>query len=539
MSLAVPLQVLIGERAITAELLDDISYGNAAPGGYTTASVKLSRPIHLPNPQLEAYQPVTIIDTRSGEQVWWGRLEAPGRSSEEVWSLGAVGGSSHTRDEFAPVVYNDSRGSSFVRREEKVMPNSTFGAGTEGASTPLVFTWPDGTVLPASGRTVAFYPLLRDTGQHLGGLHTQFTGGRTLSTILQQIVGRDGPAGDANLASVAISTSLQTLAARLGTEFATLHAGAELRLFWNGAAGTAIVGDTTWTECVGTRVLGTRLSRLGVELTAAANYTSPVIPVASIVEDLLGRYLPEYDRAGARVDTSSPVTVSQMAYEDGTTAAQILDDLMGLAPTHFWAAWGNNSGLGPTFEWTPWPLEVALPGLDTRRDGFDSPGSAADLYNQVTVRYKDPNGNTRTLLRTASVPALDAAGLTRCGSLDLGSQVGDVLQAATAGDAFLAAHKYPSNSGTIKVSRPVVDMSSGRTLYPHQLRAGVLCRVGNLQPQADALNPVPDGSTTFRVSAVGYSAKANTATLTLDSYERTLARSLAKLGKATSLQRRI
>lgn len=538
--LTVPLQVLIGERAITAELLDDVQYGNAAPGGYTTAQFRLSRPISLPNAQLVAYQPVTVIDTRSGEQVWWGRLEDPGRDSASVWALQAVGGSSHARDLVTPVIYNDSRNDSWVRRDERVMPNSTFGTGNETAgTTPLVFTWPDKTVLPASGRTVAFYGLLDDTGQHVGGLHAQFTGGRVLATILQQWVGRGGPAADANLQSIAISTSLQTLAARLGTEFATLHTEAELRLFWNGAAATAIVGDTTWTECIGTRVLGTRVDRYGTELTAAANYTAPVIPVHAIVEDVLGRFLPEFDRANSSVDTSSPVTISQLTYEDGTTAAQLFDDLMALAVTHYWAAWGNPNGLGPVMEWKPWPLEVALPGLDTHLDAFSSPSSAADLFNQVAVRWKDPNGKSRTTIRTGACPALDAAGLTRRGSLDLGGQTGDTLQATTAGDAFLAAHRYPTNTGTIVVTRPVVDMSSGRTLDPHQLRAGVLCKVANLDPSTDQLNPIPNGDTVFRVSAVSYSAKSNAATLTLDSYERTVGRALAKLGKATALQRRI
>lgn len=538
--LTVPLQVLIGDRAVTAELLDDVQFGNTAPGGFTTAQVKLSRPINLPNPQLQAYQPVAIVDTRSGEQVWWGRLEDPGRDSTSVWQLQAVGGSSHARDLFAPVIYNDSRNDSWVRREERVLPKGTFGTGTEqGGATPLVFTWPDGTVLPASARTVAYYGRLRDTGQRVGGIHSSFTAGRAAATILMQLVGRDGPAADANLASVAIATSAQNLTARLGTEFTTLHAAAEMRLFWNGAAGSAVPGDTTWVEVVGARLLGTRVTRFGVELTAAAEYASPSIPVHSVVEDALGRFLPDFDRPNSIVDTSSPVTITQLAYEDGTTAAQLLDDLMALAPTHYWAAWGNPTGAGPVMEWKPWPLEVALPGLDTTMDSFSTANSAADLFNQVVVRWKDANGNTRTTTRTGTCDALDAAGLVRRGSLDLGGQAGDAAQAVAAGDAYLAAHRYPTNTGTIVVTRPVVDMGSGRTLDPHQLRAGVLCKVANLNPSPDLLNPIPNGDTVFRVSGVSYSAKSNAATLTLDSYERTVGRALARLGKATALQRRI
>jgi hypothetical protein len=536
--LTVPLQVLIGERAITAELLDDVQYGNAAPGGYTTAQFRLARPINLPNAQLAAYQPVTVVDTRSGEQVWYGRLEDPGRDSGSVWALQAVGGSSHARDLFTPVIYNDCRNTMWRRREQKVMPGGTWEQGADNdVDSPQVFTIPKGTVVPASGRVVAIYEALSGTGQRVAVTIARHIEGITSGGLEVQFVGRNGPGADTNLNGQTFSTSQQTLTARLGTEFSTLHKGVDLRIFLTGGTFTAAT-DTYWSEVMLPRIIGTRVDRFGVEFTTGYGSGATLTP-HSVVEDALGRLLPEFDRANSVVDTSATAALSQMAYEDGVTAAQLFDDLMGLVPTHYWAAWGNPNGLGPVFEWKPWPLEVALPGLDTRLDSFSSPSSAADLFNQVTVRYKDPHGVSRAVTRTGACPALDAAGLTRRGSLDLGSQVGDKAQATAAGDAFLTAHRYPTNTGTIVVTRPVVDLTSGRTLHPHQLRAGVLCKVANLEPAPDVLNPIANGDTIFRVSGVSYSAKSNAATLTLDSYERTLGRALAKLGRATALQRRI
>jgi hypothetical protein len=76
-------------------------------------------------------------------------------------------------------------------------------------------------------------------------------------------------------------------------------------------------------------------------------------------------------------------------------------------------------------------------------------------------------------------------------------------------------------------------------LQPWELRAGVLARVRNVAPHVDYLNPAPNGETIFRVSEVTYSAANNEATLTLDSYGRTVARALANLRRSTERQRRV
>lgn len=546
MPLNAPLQVQLSNagnsvRSITRDLIDDVSYGSSVPGGFTTMGCKLSRPLELPNNDLSAYTTVRVVDTRSGEIVWSGRLEDPGRaSSGEVWQLGAVGGATHAKDVSKPVIYNDTRGSVWRRREERTLPSATFSNnGSEqsgGGETSMLYSFPRGTTLPTNGRSVSIYDLLLSTGQHLARCESRVTGGRALSTLNPQIVGRGGPAADAVLHSLNLSTSEQTLIARLGTTMTTLHTAPELRFLWSGTAGTVVGDDVTWMEARGTRVQGTRLTQLGVEI--VTGYSTVYNLPHEIVADVLGRFTPEWDRAQAAIDTSSSVHIDQMAYDDGATADQILSDLMALAPTHYWAAWEDN-GNGARFEWAPWPTQIALGTLNTNRDAFDSPQSAADLYNEVAVRYKDPNGNTATLVRTGTVPALDAAGLTRRGQLDLGSQLGTATAAADAGDAFLAAHQYPTNTGTIKVSRPLSDAVGGRTLQPWQLKAGVLCRVGNLYPRPDALNESADGSTVFRVSEVSYSAKSNEATLTLDSYNRTVARALAGLAKRTDRTRRL
>lgn len=518
-------------------MIGDLSFSNAAPGGYTSLGVDLGVPLSDIRDELSPYSEVEVVDTRSGEQVWYGRLEDPGRSVGKR-SLSAVGGSAHASDVAKAVVYNDTRVDQWVRYEKGVTPTATVeqAGDTSDVTDPgLHFAFPRGTILTVNvSRAPMRYDALRVTGQHVARAVARITGGRTIATIEQQWVGRAGPATEALISTRTMQTASGSLTA---TPLPTLHTVPELRLISQLAA--TVADDVTWNDVQGIRVVPTRLDRLGAEVTAAASYGFVYVLPHEVIEDVLGRFLPDYDRVGSLVDTTSTVQITQMAYDDVTTAQTILDDLMGLAPTHWWAAWGNGFAKGARFTWQPWPTSIGLDGLDTVVDEFSASGSAADLYNEVTVRYKDPLGVTRSVTVTGECPALTRAGLTRRGFLDMGTQVGDRTQALAAGANYLAAHRYPSNGGTIKVSRPIIDWSTGRRLWPWQIKAGVLARVANLNPQIDDLNPVPNGSTVFRVSDVAYSAKSNTATLTLDSYDRTVARALARLSKGQGLLRRV
>lgn len=542
-----PLQVRLitvgGAMALDAGLLEDVQFGSASPGGFTTAACSLSRPLRYADTFTGAYTGFEVIDTRSCEQVWYGRLEDPGRDSSrsgEVRALAAVGGSSHARDVNRPVVYAESRLGAWTRAEESVLSGGTVGVDQERAA--LLMTLPNGTVVTPSARVVARLLTLRDTGQRISRMRATMTSGRTGEARLRwQFVGRGGPATDANLADVQWGAGPTAMAARLGPDFTTLHTVPEVRVFWTTDTAT-VPNDNTWSAFADLLVIPTRRNRLNQELTTAASYatdtTVGVLPHA-IIEDMLGRFLPEFDKGAAVVDTSLTAGQMQMAYEDGTTAGAILDDLVQLYPTHTWGAWGNERGLGAEFRWEPWPTDVALSGLDTGLDTFSAPSSAADLYNEVRVRYKDAGGQSRMLLVQGDCPALTEAGLVRCGMLDLGSQIGNTDTAQAAGVAFLAAHQYPTNSGTIKVRRPIRDALSGRVLQPWQIRAGVLCRVRNLYPRPDDLNTYSNGETVFRVSAVSYSTKDNEATLSLDSYSRSVSTALARLARAQARTRRV
>lgn len=559
--ITVPLMVRLlsrtGSLNITGQLLDDLQYGNAVPGGYTSAQCKLSRPLDRNAIDLAPYTGFEVVDAASGQQLWYGRLEDPGKSSrDKVWSLSAQGWSAHAQDVAKAVNYQDSRLSEFVpfQPELKGGGDVQTGAsdGTPGYDDPaMTFHWPKGAQLTSTRRLQMQLQTLVPSGQHIAYMRVVHSSGMVAAGVFSlDIVGRGGPAADAILATAVLTTAVTTTAIEIGNQFTSLHLIFEVRLRWNGGT-TVVANETTTTTVTEAMMQGTRLDRYGNELVSSSAYAGTGVPPHGIVEDVLGRFLTALDRGGSEVDTSITGKVTQLAYEDTTTAAQVLEDLMTLFPTHYWAVWGGDpvaqyglpgyvSAKGARFEWQPWPTTVSLDGLDTRRDDFTDSGSSADLYNEVTVRYKSANGKSYVVVRTGSSPALTAAGITRRAFVDLGSQMGNRAQAASVGDAFLLAHAYPSNGGTIKVSRPLRDMASGRLVHPRELRAGVLCRVANLAPQVDELNAVTtNGSTVFRVASVSYSAKSNEATLTLDSYGRSVARQLATLARRTARVRRL
>jgi hypothetical protein len=524
-------------RSISPQLFDDLQLRNTAPGGYAGAQCKLSRRIDMPHPELGAFTILDVIDTRTGDQVFFGRLDEPGRDSDgNVWSLSASGGSAHARDITSPVCYIDTSLSPWVDYEVTARQSSS--TASKDADAAVVFTFPRGTVLATNTRVSIIDRALSDGGQHLALVRAGVVSGRTIASLTAQLVGRGGPAADAQLVSLGASTTAATFIAQLGSHFTTLHDDAELRMLWTGGAAT-VADDLTWIKLSNVAVVPTRVDRFGTELVASTHYPSTASSVLAwrIVEDVLGRFCPEWDRTASSVDANT-TAVTQMNYADGATAEQVLDDMSVLVPSNYWAVWGGDPLIGPRFRWGAWPTTIGLE-LDSRVDPFASSGSASEVYNRVMVRWKDVLGVSRSVTLSGEAPVLTAAGIVRQGMLDLGSQIGNSTQATAAGQAWLLAHKYPTNSGSIKVRRPIADMSSGRILQPWELRAGVLARVRNIEPHVDYLNPAPNGETIFRVSEVTYSAANNEATLTLDSYGRTVARALANLRRSTERQRRV
>ena len=270
---------------------------------------------------------------------------------------------------------------------------------------------------------------------------------------------------------------------------------------------------------------------LNADGTDRTSYGFNYVIAHDIVNDLLGRLLDQYEGATAAVDTSGTHQIDTLRYPDGVTPGDVLADLMALEPAFRWTV-----GPGGAFSWELWPTTVRYEV--TLEDGGSFPVTGQEQFNQVEVRWRDKRGRTRTNLRTAACPDLDAEGLTRTAHIDLGDEVASSNNANRIGDNFLARHKTAINAGTLNVSRPIRDLSTGRMVRPHEIEPGELVRVRGVESYPDALNASSnDGLTVFRIWSSTYNSDSDTAALELDSYSRETAYRLGLLARKRGRKR--
>lgn len=539
MSIPIPLTVRMvtnqADRHVTRDLRD-LSFRETAVGGWASAKFSFNRPLSLQPNELAYFSKVYVYDRRSGRTVWEGRLEDPGRSvgsDGQVWSLTAMGPAAHAQDIEVPLIYVDRDLQSWIPVDTTVDSGGDAKAITvDAASLPVDPTfrmqWPNGSDLVTNSRVVQAYPLLRASGQRMARYDYSWSAGRTNSNLRIQSVTRD-TGGGANGRDDAFNTGGGGGAAKLiTTDFANTRDWLELRILWNG--GTQSIGDdVTWAGFIRPYVMATRYNQSGTEQLLGSAYTAGTVLASEVVADLLGRLLSAYDGANSTIATTA-FAIDQLAYPSAVTAARVFDDLMTFEPGYRWGAYESTASSAGRyrFEWTAWPSTVRYEA--DAGDGFEAPAEGDGLYNAVRVRWRDVAGQVQTTRRTSSVPELTAAGLTREGFVDLGSQVGSEANAVQVGDQFLAEHGTPPNGGRLTVARPIRDLSTGRLRQPWEIKAGELIRVRGVLPRVDSLNAsTRDGATVMRVWSKEYTVGTGAATLELDSYSRSTARALANL----------
>jgi hypothetical protein len=551
MSLRVPLAVRIKtsrtDRHVTGQIRD-LRFRSQVPGGFASIEMSFDRPLVLQPDEVEYYARCYVYDSRNGQVVCEGRLEDPGRgagASGQVWRLTTMGPSAHATDRTVPLIYIDDpmMSDSFIRADNQTPGGRDSRGGDPGTTTgvqnALILQWPEGLTIAINARVVMRYVQLMETGQKLARVDYRWDAGVTdTNANVECVVRTDGSTASGDVVrSDNFNVAGGGLSAReIGTDWAAGRNTAEWRILKDAGATAAVGTDTYWASFRDMLIQATRYDKAGTELLTGASYNSTV-NADEIVADLLGRLLTAYDGANAVIDTTATHPIGQLAYHDGVTAATVLDDLMRLEPDFYWAAWESSAAAGKhRFVWRTWPTTVRYEANIV--DGFDSPGSAGELFNEVSVRWRDQYG-LHTTTRTQTVPALTAAGLTRTALVDLGDELASSVDAQRAGDEFLAQHLNPPNAGRLSIARPILDRNTGRMIAPFEIRPGELVRVRGVLPQIDSLNATTrDGITVFRIVAVEYDSATNTATLDLDSTPRTTAHTLAAVSASPALTRR-
>jgi hypothetical protein len=541
MSLTIPLSVRVktarADKHITLDLRD-LSLRSVAPGGFASATFSLDRPLSTQPDEIDYYSTVYVYDRRNGQTVWEGRLEDPGRSAGDgqVWSVAAVGPSAQAQDRTVPLIYIDQSLSEGWIRADNVTPGATVGVGADiglgaNSSTQAInIQWPQGLGVVNNSRGVWRYTLIADAGQKLARVDYTWDTGATTSNNKVEAVTRSTDLASGEVArtqawDTAGGTSSPIVVV---TDWPNGRSHVELRTLRDPGGAATVPDDNSWASIRNVFILALRYDKAGAEITSG--YTTNSLLASDVVADLLGRLLTGFDGANATVAATS-YAITSLAYSGGVTAAQVFDDLMLLEPAYYWAAWESNTAGLNRFEWKAWPTTVRYEADIV--DGFDSPGSAANLFNTVRVTYTDAAGKTKNVQRTQTVQALTDAGLTREGFLDLRTTgISTLANAQQAGDQWLAQRATPPNAGTLTIARPILDRTDGKMAMPWEILPGELIRVRGVRPSIDSLNATDrDGVTVFRIVGTDFRASDAAATLELDSYPLTTARALAKLAK--------
>lgn len=524
--LAVRLKTANNDTFVSADV-HDLSFRSTIPGGFASCEISLDRSLSLDPAEIALYGTLYVYDGRSGAVIWQGRLEDPGRATGpqgEVWRVTAVGPAARARDRTVPLIYVDRSLERWFRymvtglthpdAEDRIQPDQG-GA----AATALHLMHPRGAVVPDNSTVGREYRAIREAGQKLARIDYNTDAGQIQASWFEQLILQ--PSATTARSQTQTTAGNASASRVVVTNWTNGDDLCQVRLSIN--PGGTVADDLGWSSFMNLYVLAMRFNADATEKTTG--YTTSTVLASEIVADLLGRLLVDYDGTNATV-TATTYAIDQLAYPDGITPEKVLEDLMRFESGFYWAAWETTVMDKARFEWVAWPSTVRYEA--TAKDGIDSPGSAVDLYNAVSVRWRDTDGAIKRTRRTQTVQALTDAGLTREAFIDLGDELSSSTNAIQAGDKFLIDHATAPNAGTLRVSTPIVDTLTGRNVQPWEIRPGHLIRVRDIKPRVDALNVTDrDAVTTFRIVGVSYNARNNQATLNLDSQPKSIQQFIA------------
>lgn len=554
MTVRAPLSVRIraggADRHVTGKV-SGLRFGKTAPGGYQSASmtVAIDRD-EFPN--LSAASRLFIYGP-TGRTIWEGFLDNPASTDGpggQSLELSALGSSVIAQDQSRSLVYIDrdlggweqylgtaASGTSAPSSSAGSADDPT-GSGVQG----LLCQFNPGQPIGTNSVAQVDYAGFARAGMEWGASRVLVRSGKIDAGYNVEMV-YSGPSIAAGWIALqtSLSTSVATANRFTGAGVGHPPAGTDAiryRLKRTGGA-TNIADDDTWTFFAGITMCGRRMLRDGTLVDSAGMVTNEYVRADWVVEDLLGRSL------GALIDpvlsTVEPTTyqIDQLAYHDGATAGQVLEDLELWEPTMLWEIL-EHTGRGYRFNYRAWPTSPRYE-ISTR-DAYSAPGGDVDLCNRIAVKWSDEKGNARTTIvygasavgvtppgapagtvATVFSPALvelEKMGRLRdAEAITLPEGRGSAANAQWIGEQMLASKASPPKAATAVVRRRIMDNLTGRWVAPWEIEAGYMVQVretGDLMP----------------LTEVQYDDDDNSSALTLGRPTLTVEQRVARLDKA-------
>lgn len=532
------------------------------------------------NLMINLFNRIQVVDLRTMEIPWEGRIEEPARESgKDTWTLGCLGNSVFASDVQRPMFYLDDQPDSW--HMPRFPDNVLYAPSRDDSAGSLTVTFGDGWAYDTHGTDWSW---LRETFSwqqveacDLDGVgRFDYVGNgadnATVSSKLGATIGAmkwDGsqpltPVSQYNVGSYLCNAAANTHISR----FVGSHLNYPTKRLYMSAGYIAtsgaetVAGSSTYVTFDQIRVQGVRMDRFRNRLVTAASYPGNYLSPGDIVEDILGRFLNGgwdrnyadlpykgyVDPYDAYIDKTSTIEmVSGWTFFDGVTAKELLDKMVTEAQTTaYWAIWESKFNATDStfdakgaFEFTEWPLGWGY--LLTSEDGLTEQPNGSTTGNMLWYQYSWAANEVpgykhiQTYWQTSNLQSdLNRAEITRGVFLRRDQSVDNsnpnIFNEAS--DYYNDVMIRTNNSGSIKVSRPVycydpgINRGSGmaRMLDPWMIRPGKLAKIIDLEPPC-SMNEFSFGNTApsldatgtiFRIPVVEYDSSTNTATLDLD-----------------------
>lgn len=533
----VPLAVRIDGPAgslVVTNLVSNLRMKSTSPGGYASVEFDLQRPIEAS--LMAQFTDVLVFDTETGEQVGGGRLLDQGRTvdgSQLVWEVAALGeGMASLQDRTEPYMLIDTQLDAWftlMRTTKKLQAGKGVAPTSSSDKDGLICDPSEGAIAENSRIQLAHRGPI-SCGMALGCL--AFTTDAGITDSSWRVRGRmhnSGLIGDEGGDYGWSTTTSNRRKFYAGTHFGTGRTVAVVD--FQRVDSNVTAGESTWCGVYNTRVSALRLGTNRLPLTGTA-YSNEYLTADQAFVDWVARYCPRLDIETATI-TPGVEQLEQLAWYDGINGLAMLEEVFETEAALTWHVWEKQ----PNGRWLT--EVVALPTTvrydATIADGFSAPTPSSELYDRVTVRGKSVSGRdvAQTFLASdfgLSVPDLQATGIARSSTIDLGSETWSTGAASGAAKKFLTEHSTLSNAGVLIVAQPIFDRFTGRWVRPWQIRPGELVRYRGTQPVVDGLNPDgADGVTISRIVASNFDSSLGSTSLELDTPTFTARRALAKL----------
>lgn len=556
MSVPLPLAVRLynifrGMDFYLTRWIEDFSFRHTAPGGCASCSLKLHFPKASnidPSVWGTLYSRIQIIDTRSAEVLWEGRVEDPAtQTGDNSWELGILGSSVAATDINMPLMYVDSTMDHWASLDA-----DAFQHEKDDKTQTLISRLVEGFVYEQN----VSYGLWAYEGASLMGVgiartSMSYDGSGPSAAVDQnfQMIQNAGTLGNIDITAFDAATIYK--ANVMPTDLPSNDIQTQVFLnVRNTAANYAIAsGNIALARFKRPKVIAMRVDRYGDPLTSG--YTQgDFVYVHQVVEDVVGRFLNRAWLQGTKlnsfvgwsntpwpgsvkgadsyIDTTDLTKIQNLQFPDGTNAKGILDLMTTVQTNAYWAIWESahlwkglwfqyEVSLNPDmdhqfrFEWARWPASWSY--VATSQDGMQSQQDGEDLYNAVFMQAKGDIETTPYV--TALTPTVNESdyyreelGLSKWRTLDLDHQFTrslfvqkeNPIDASESAEQFALEearkYQYSKNTGTITISRPIYVSDSGEGSYqgragiiqPWEIRPGKLIKVRDVWPGADAGN---------------------------------------------------